>query len=147
MANGITTRVPFPAHRISQCGCASMQLVVTGQPLQAPHSCSSLQDLPQCTVFQSWSEAETRAKDLGSRTVATLFACTIPLCAEDFESQHQEFLRSEHSLHQFLVWFLLIFHALRFANCGSQQFFSVITLTFDKFWNTSHAYSPPPRSQ
>lgn len=45
-------------------------------------------------------------------------------------------MRSEHSLHPFLVWFLLIFHALRFANCGSQQFFSVITLIFDKFWNT-----------
>jgi hypothetical protein len=36
----------------------------------------------------------------------------MPLCAEEFESQHEEFMRSEHSLHQFLVWFLLIFHGL-----------------------------------
>ena len=144
MANGITTRVPFPlAHRISQRGvrfdAISCHETTPTSLSQFAHRCRIC-----CNVRYSslGPKRETRAKDLGSRTVATFFACTIPLCAEDFKSQHEEFMRSEHSLHQFLVWFLPIFHALRFANCGSQQFFSVITLIFDKFWNTLAPLQP-----
>jgi hypothetical protein len=143
VANGITTRVPFPlAHRISQRGvrfdAISCHEITPTSLSQFAHRCRIC-----CNVRYSslGPKRETRAKDLGSRTVATFFACTIPLCAEDFKSQHEEFMRSEHSLHQFLVWLLLIFHALPFANCGSQQSFSVITLIFDKFWNTSHVCS------
>ena len=68
-----------------------------------------------CNVWYdspSW-KWETRVKDLGSRTVATFLPHAIPLCAEDFKSQCGEFMHSEHSLHRFSVWFLLIFRTLR----------------------------------
>src|SRR5277367_2574472 len=144
VANGITTRVPFPlAHQISQRGvrfdAISCHETTPTSLSQFAHRCRICCNVPYSSLGP---KRETRAKDLGSRTVATFFACTIPLCAEDFKSQHEEFMRSEHSLHPFLVWFLLIFHALRFANCGSQQFFSVITLIFDKFWNTLAPLQP-----
>jgi hypothetical protein len=130
------TALPLAYHfpwlvELASVGCASMQLVVTRQPLQAFHSLlivagsAAMYGMP---VLVRSGRREPTTWDQG----LWLLFLHVPYLyvAEDFKGQHEDFMRSEHSPHQFLVWFLLIFHALRLP---------IVTRTSSSL--SSHCYS------